>query len=147
MAPHRSAGVDDGSAEGEPPLLAARVAARKRVRDVTAAIVTACALPDGAEELVRSYYQRLEGGLLDPKGVSDRVWRVLEKLLGPAVTAESRESSSRNRLGFTESVVFQRRASADFGSAEAEPASVAEEPIDELRRQVGELFTGRSAAH
>ena len=71
--------------EQEPPLLTARVAARARVRDVAAAIVTACALPAEAEQLVRSYYQRLEGGLLDPKGVSDGVWSVLERVLGPAV--------------------------------------------------------------
>jgi hypothetical protein len=132
----------------EPPLLSARVAARRRVGDVTAAIVAACGLPAEAEALVRSYYQRLEGGLLDPGGVSDRVWTVLERLLGPSVRAETSEGFSITLEGFAHGLAFRRLASAEVQvMGAAVPRSAAgDEPEDDVRRQVDELFTG-AAGH
>jgi hypothetical protein len=129
--------------EREPPLLAARVAARKRVRDVSAAIVLLCGLPDEAEALVRSYYQRLEGGLLDPGGVSERVWSALEHSFGAAVRALAVQSLPPKRLDAAESVAFGRLASADLWIAPAAAAPVPpDEPAEAVRRQVEELFTG-----
>jgi hypothetical protein len=128
--------------EQEPPLLTARVAARARVRDVATAIIAACALPAESEQLVRSYYQRLEGGLLDPKGVSERVWSVLEKLVGPAARAQAFQGFPPKRVAFKGSVAFQRRASADWatrGPMERTPPS--EELPSDVRRRVDELFT------
>jgi hypothetical protein len=125
----------------EPPLLTARVAARRRVRDVVSAIVAACSLPAEAEQLVRSYYQRLEGGLLDPKGVSDRVWSVLEKLVGPEARARASEAYAQKPERFG-ALAFQRLASGDpaVPSAQAAPPPGDEIPAG-VRRQVDELFT------
>jgi hypothetical protein len=133
--------------EGEPPLVAARVASRQRVADVSAAIVSVCGLPANAEKLVRSYYQRLEGGLLDPKDVSDRIWAVLERVLGPAVRTQAEGGFSR-RLAYQETVAFQRAESAEapaFAAPGAVP--VPDELPETVRREVEELFTGRGAPY
>jgi hypothetical protein len=130
--------------EQEPPLLAARVAARARVRDVALAIVAACALPAEAEQLVRSYYQRLEGGLLDPKGVSDRVWSVLERFVGPAARAQASEGFTHKPAAFAlPSAAFQRLATAEpeMPAAMREPPA-REELAPDVRRRVDELFIG-----
>jgi hypothetical protein len=133
----------------EPPLLSARLAARRRVGEVTAAIVSACALPPEAEALVHSYYQRLEGGLLDPWGVSDRVWTVLERLLGSSVRAVATEGFPAKYEGFAHGLAFRRLASPDMQTLEAAvPRPEAhDQPADDVRRQVEELFTARSAGH
>jgi hypothetical protein len=133
----------------EPPLLSARLAARRRVGEVTAAIVAACALPAEAEALVRSYYQRLEGGLLDPRGVSDRVWTVLELLLGSSVRAVASEGFSVRYEGSAHGLAFRRLASAELQATEAHAPSPAarDQPADDVRRQVDELFTARAAGH
>jgi hypothetical protein len=133
----------------EPPLLSARVAARRRVGEVTAAIVDACALPREAEALVRSYYQRLEGGLLDPAGVSDRVWTVLERLLGSSVRAAASEGFSIKLEGFAHGLAFRRLASAEMQvtKADAPRPAARDQPADDVRRQVDELFTARAAGH
>jgi hypothetical protein len=125
--------------EPEPPLLTARVAARARVRDVAAAIVKACALPAEAEQLVRSYYQRLEGGLLDPKGVSDRVWSVLEGIVGPAARADALQGFGNKRGALKETVAFHRLAGAEPATPAAAP--VRDELADDVRDRVDELFT------
>jgi hypothetical protein len=128
----------------EPPLLTARLVARARVRDVVAAIVKACALPAEAEQLVRSYYQRLEGGLLDPRGVGDGVWSVVERMLGPAVRKQALESFAHKRLAFKESIAFQRLADSDQvmpAAAAASPPRREDLPAD-VRSRVDELFTG-----
>ena len=82
---------------------------------------------------MRSYYQRLEGGLLDPKGVSDGVWSVLERVLGPAVRKQAFEGFSRERSAFKESIAFQRLADADPSM----PAAAATDapPRESLRRR------------
>lgn len=133
--------------EQEPPLLAARVAGRRRVRDLTPAIVAACDLPAEAERLVRSYYQRLEGGLLDPRGVSDRVWAVLEAIIGPAVRNLALKGYlPRQAAPAAPTVAFQRVASTDSPA----PLTVTGPPVgdelpEEVRRKVADLFTGADA--
>jgi hypothetical protein len=130
-----------GRLEQEPPLLAARVAARARVRDIAEAIVKACALPAEAEQLVRSYYQRLEGGLLDPKGVSDGVWSVLERVLGPTVRTQAFEGFSPKRSAFKGSLAFHRLANAGSAMPEAASAPRPREGLSpDVRRRVDELF-------
>jgi hypothetical protein len=129
--------------EREPPLLAARVAARKRVVDLTDAIVAACGLPAEAEQLVRSYYQRLEGGLLDPRGVSGRVWTVLECTLGPAARKFALEGfSPPPAVGAAPMAAFKRAATPDFAAPADAAAPAPEQPADGLRREVEQLFTG-----
>lgn len=133
--------------ENEPPLVSARVAARQRVRDLTQALIAGCGLPVDAEGLVRSYYQRLEGGLLDPAGVSDRVWAVLDKVIGLKARALAQAGFSRSQGPQAAATpVFQRLATtADRSVSEAAGRSVRPEPPDEIRREVERLFTGREA--
>jgi len=134
--------------EAEPPLVRARVAARRKVGDVVSEILASAKLPRTAEPLVRANYQRLEGGLLDPEGVADVVWSVLERVLGPGVRAQARDAFSWKRRAFAETLAFQRLAGADAAAFAAAPAAAArEEPPEELRRRVDELFTGRSPEH
>ena len=51
--------------------------------------------------------------MLDPKGVSDSVWSVLERVLGPAVRKQAFEGYSHKRVAFKESLAFHRLADAD----------------------------------
>jgi AcrR family transcriptional regulator len=132
--------------EREPPLVSARVAARRRVRDVTQALIAGCGLPPDAEDLVRSYYQRLEGGLLDPAGVSDKIWAVLDNVLGLKVrTIAQAGFASRVGLGPAPSLVYQRVATPDSSAPAAAPLPVSQQPADEIRREVERLFTAHTA--
>ena len=96
---------------------------------------------------MRSYYQRLEGGVLDPKGVSDGVWSVLERVLGPAIRKQAFEGASRERPAFEER---SRSSLADADPSLPAAAATDAPPRDELppdvRRRVDELFT-RHQAH
>jgi hypothetical protein len=125
----------------DPPLLAARVAARKKLREVAAVIVSACGLPSEAETLVRSYYQRLELGLLDPGGVSDRVWAALERAVAPTSKTLAVQGYADRPSPPRPHAVFQRFAggSAAF-SAPASPPEPSEPSA--LEREVAALFTG-----
>jgi hypothetical protein len=125
----------------EPPLLTARVAARLKVRDVVRAIVDACGLPSEAERPVHDYYQRLELGLLDPRGVVDNVWAALER----AVTPSARKLAV---LGYpfrpsapAVELAFQRLADSAASGAPPVAASAPEKP-SEIEREVARLFTG-----
>lgn len=132
--------------ENEPPLVSARVAARRRVRDLTQALTAGCGLPADAEGLVRSYYQRLEGGLLDPAGVSDRIWGVLDKLIGIRARELAQTGFSRRQGPHpAASLVFQRVATSDFPASAGPGRVMTQQPPDEIRRKVERLFTGREA--
>jgi hypothetical protein len=124
----------------EPPLLTARVAARLKVRDVVRAIVAACGLPAEAERPVHDYYQRLELGLLDPRGVTDRIWGALEQ----AVTPSARKLAA---LGYPfrppapkAGLAFQRLADSRAAAAPA-ARTAAPETSSEIEREVARLFT------
>jgi hypothetical protein len=67
----------------EPPLVALRNERGIRVEQVVDALVKTLALDPKKRAKVRRHYQRLETGLLPPKGVSARVWDVVAGLLGP----------------------------------------------------------------
>ena len=66
----------------EPPLLALRVERGMRVDDVVGALVERLGLDEAKRAKVKRYYQRLEGGLLDPLGLSKRLRATLTDLLG-----------------------------------------------------------------
>lgn len=129
----------------DPPLLAARVAARMKLRDVAAAIASACGLPAEAEKLVRDYYQRLELGLLDPGGVSARVWAVLERVLTPTAMKLAAHGYPYRPATSRPQAAFQRLADAPTPSAAMAPpvpdADVA--PPSALEREVAALFIGQ----
>lgn len=130
----------------EPPLLTARVAGRTRLRDLTSAIVASCGLPAEAEQLVRSYYQRLEGGLLDPAGVSSRVWSVLERMIGPTVRKLAFDGYLPGGVApAAPRLAFRRVASADFlADGVAAEGSVSDELPENVRRKVEGLFVGEA---
>ena len=65
----------------EPPLVALRASRGIRVDDVVAQLVADLGLGEGATAKVKRHYQRLEQGLLDASGVSERVWEVLARAL------------------------------------------------------------------
>jgi hypothetical protein len=116
----------------EPPLLSLRVERGLRVDDVVGALVDRLGLDPRKSAKVKRYYQRLEGGLLDPSGLSKRLRSALGDVIGP-----SAESAARWTAPSPEAApAFLRRA--DY--IEAAPAAAAPAPAaaDEIDR----LFTG-----
>lgn len=119
----------------EPPLLALRVARGLRVDDMVEAVVGRLGLDRAKRSKVKRYYQRLEGGFLDPEGLSEHLRAVLTDILGSgaevamAWTAPPPEAAAP---------AFLRRADyLEIAPTAAEPAVEAEDEIDRL-------FTGGS---
>lgn len=73
--------------EGQPPLVELRARRGVRVEDVVEALVSGLGLDPAKRAKVKRYYQRLEGGLLEPAGVAAAVWRVLGELVPRAEEA------------------------------------------------------------
>jgi hypothetical protein len=73
--------------EQEPPLLLLRQRRKLKRGAVVDALVAALGLDPAKREKVDGYYHRLETGLLDPGGVSRRVWDALGDFLGANVGA------------------------------------------------------------
>jgi hypothetical protein len=71
----------------EPPLLTLRVESGLRVDDVVAALADKLGLAPTKTRKLKGYYQRLEGGLLDPRGLSKRLRAALSDILGPSADA------------------------------------------------------------
>ncbi len=65
--------------EGHPPLLELRVQRGLRREQVVDALVRILGLDVKKEAKVAGYYHQLEGGLLEPRGVDQRVWDALAK--------------------------------------------------------------------
>ena len=135
----------------EPPLLSARVSARKRLQEVVDAIVAFCDLPASAGQFVRSYYQRLEGGLLDPNGVSNRVWTAIEQAVSPAAKKLAFDGFTPVLPAPAQGGMLFKRAASEDRAAPAAPASFAAASAlipgagaaapDEIERRVEALFT------
>lgn len=139
-APRPAAGADltavvSAWVEGEPTLIHLRASKGVRVDQVVDAIVDEVAIAQAKREKVKRYYQQLEQGLLDPSGVTERVWQVLRKLLGPVAEA----AASWPPQGTTLEPAFYRQAPLAHGVRRAFAAQV-EPPPD--RDEVDELFTG-----
>ena len=116
----------------EPALLALRVQRGMRVDDVVGALVARLALEESMTAKVKRYYQRLEGGLLDPRGLSARLRSALSETLG-----EGAGEAVSWTAPPTAAPAFLRRADyVEAESAAAAPAAPAAE--DEVDR----LFTG-----
>jgi hypothetical protein len=75
--------LTEAALTGEPPLVTLRASQRIRVDDVVDALVERLDVDEAKRAKLKGYYQRLEGGLLEPAGVSRRVWDVLKSVLGP----------------------------------------------------------------
>jgi hypothetical protein len=115
----------------EPPLLSLRVERGLRVDEVVSSLVDALGLEPSKSAKVKRYYQRLEGGLLDPRGLSKRLRTVLSDILGASESAISWTAAAE-----ANATAFLRRA--DYLEAPPVPASPASEGEDEIDR----LFTG-----
>jgi hypothetical protein len=72
-------------AEQEPPLVVLRQRRRLGRQAVVDGLVRMLALDPARLDKVGRYYHELEVGLLDPNGVSRRVWASLRELLGADV--------------------------------------------------------------
>lgn len=68
-----------------PPMLAVRVHMGLRRADVVRQLCAGLRLGPSAEPKVARYYHELETGLLDPRGVSSRVWHHLTTILGAGI--------------------------------------------------------------
>jgi hypothetical protein len=75
--------LTEAALTGEPPLVTLRASQGIRVDDVVDALVERLNVDKSKRAKLKSYYQRLEGGRLEPAGVSRRVWEVLKNVLGP----------------------------------------------------------------
>ena len=121
--------------EEEPPLVHVRASRGVRVDEVVTAIVADAGLPEAQTAKVKRYYQRLEEGLLDPRGVSERVWETLRRLIGPTAKA-----AAAWRLAPTSLEPAFYRA-ADSPLARADRVGVDAIPPMPERDDVDELFT------
>jgi hypothetical protein len=71
--------------QGEPGLLALRRRRARRVDEVVADLAERLEVDDVPR--LKRYYQRLEGGVLDPRPVDERVWDALRELFATNVRA------------------------------------------------------------
>jgi hypothetical protein len=68
-------------AEGQPPLLELRTRRGLRRDAVVDALIRLLGLDPAKRARVKRYYHELESGLLEPRGVDQRVWEVLAETL------------------------------------------------------------------
>jgi hypothetical protein len=116
----------------EPPLLVLRVERGLRVDDVVGALVERLGLDPDKQAKVKRYYQRLEGGLLEPARLSARLRGALTDVLGDA----TRVALSWTASPPAPSTAYLRRAEYLEQAPPASPVSGGAE--DEVDR----LFTG-----
>jgi hypothetical protein len=79
--------------QGEPGLLALRRRRARKVDDVVADLAERLRVDDVPR--LKRYYQRLEGGTLDPRPVDERVWEALRELFVTNVRAIVRPLTTR----------------------------------------------------
>ena len=115
----------------EPPLLRLRLQRHLKVDDVVSALIGRLGLAPEATTKVKQYYQRLEGGLLDPSGVSRRVRSVLAEILG----APAEEAVAWSATKIVGTAFFRGETAFDM---RLDVATGREAPEDEVDR----LFTG-----
>ena len=121
----------------QPPLVELRARRGIRVDDVVEALVSRLGLDRRKRPKVKRYYQRLEGGLLDPRGVGDRVWRVLADVLRGPVGELGRWTSPAG----VSTAYLRMHEAMDVEASPAPRAEAADEELDEIDR----LFLRRGA--
>ncbi len=124
------------------PLLQLRLRRRLRVDEVVDTLMVALGIAKEKRQKLKLYYQRLEGVVLDPKGVSERVWDVLEGALGGRLVPPP----ARRPVRFDAEVAYYRsEPSAPMAApAAAAPAGAYQEKLAPApeRDDVGVLFLG-----
>lgn len=144
-ASEEDAAVMQARLEGEPGLLALRNRRSRRVDEVVASLADELGVDDRAR--LKRYYQRLEGGLLDPHRVDQRVWDALRGLfhvnvrnvVRPVVTG-----AGGSAMAYYRRPTPSARASSDAPAA-APAARMAEPPTDPSpaeRDELDRLFLG-----
>jgi hypothetical protein len=123
-------------AEHEPPLIHLRASRGVRVDEVVDAIVEETGLATADAPKVKSYYQRLEQGRLEASGVSERVWKVLRRLIGPAAATAPAWTA---RPPAPQAAFY--RAQIQIPAADA---AMARELLPPERDEVDDLFTSRT---
>jgi hypothetical protein len=129
---------------GEPGLLALRRRQARKVDDVVSDLARRLAIEDLPR--LKRYYQRLEGGTLDPGPVDQRVWDALRDLFVTNVRAIVRPVTTRAG----ESAMAYYRRGGQTGGLPASAASpmelherlVTSEPAVTERDELDRLFLG-----
>ena len=116
---------------GEPPLVGLRASQGVRVDEVVDALVERLGLDPTKRAKVKLYYQRLEGGLLEPSRVSRRVWDVLAAFVGPG---SDELAAWHVRPAAVEGVYLRAAEPAAAPPQTAEPDAEAPDEIDLLFR-------------
>jgi hypothetical protein len=128
----------------EPPLLRLRVRRRLKVAAVVTALAKALQVADVTR--LQGYYQRLEGGLLDPGRVDGRVWNALETILdAPAsVLAQPRGPAAVADGAFLRRAESKASASLAPTDESAFPGGlgVTADPAPAERDELDRLFLG-----
>lgn len=130
--------------EGEPGLLALRKRRGRRVDEVVDDLAARLDVDDRPR--LRRYYQRLEGGVLDPHRIDERVWNALQELFATSVRNLIRPLVTRQ--GGSAMAYYRRTVSRDGpamlqAAAQAEPALVADaDPPLAQRDALDRLFLG-----
>ena len=125
-----------------PPLLELRTRRGIRVDEIVRTLVKRLGIDPRKNAKVKDYYQRLEGGLLEPRGVDRSVWDALAAPLGDAVRElgawRPRMASKAQRAAFARDALFGRAREAGVfeGVAHLDAAAPVEEDEVDL------LFTG-----
>jgi hypothetical protein len=123
-------------AEGQSPLLEARIRRGVRREEVVEAILARFGIDNAKRQKVAGYYHELESGLLDPLRVDRGVWELLAELLRASVSDLRRRQHLSPPPGGL-AVAYRRSApSAAFEAAApvAPAAARAPEPPDEVDR-------------
>jgi hypothetical protein len=105
--------------EGEPGLIALRRRRARKVDEVVADLAERLEVDDVPR--LKSYYQRLEGGILDPRRVDERVWEALRGLFLTNVRAIVRPLTT---MTGESAMAYYRRggtSTPDLGPAAAAP--------------------------
>jgi hypothetical protein len=114
---------------GEPPLVALRASKGVRVDEIVDALVERLGLDPAKRAKVKRYYQRLEGGLLEPSRVSRKVWDVVTGLVGPR---SEQLAAWQARPAAAEAVYLRAAEPAMAAPQIAEPGAEEPDEIDLL---------------
>ncbi len=130
--------------EGEPGLIALRRRRGRKVDEVVGGLAERLTVDDRPR--LKRYYQRLEGGVLDPHRVDERVWDALTEQFGTSVRLLIRPLATRG--GGSAMAYYRRTAAPDLSTrltaapAAAEPAPLPEDPAPGERDALDRLFLG-----
>jgi hypothetical protein len=128
---------------GEPGLLALRKRRGRKVDDVVDELASRLDVDDRPR--LRRYYQRLEGGVLDPHKIDERVWEALQTVFETSVRNLIRPLVTRQ--GGSAMAYYRRTVSPDGDGAGRAPAAVPSlvtrgDPAPAERDALDRLFLG-----